>query len=129
MAERGLVLVTRDRLHEGPNARAHESLGHVVQSNGPAHALDEQLISRVDALVEEVVVDVCDGFAVATQPAIERDARIELDAGKLSESDAQLLSERVPPEDQSTVIGVGGSSASSRCSRAARSGSAPSPRC
>ena len=74
----------------------------------PADASGEALISRVDALVDEGVVDEKDGFSLVAQLAIERDARAELNAGHLSESEAVALRERLPPEDQSTVIGVGG---------------------
>ena len=74
----------------------------------PADAMGVDLVARVDGLVDEGVIDDRDGYALATQLAIERDARAELDAGRLPESEAIALRERLPPEDQSTVIGVGG---------------------
>ena len=74
----------------------------------PADASGEALVGRVDALVDEGVVDDKEGVSLVAQLAVERDARAELNAGRLSESEAIALRERLPPEDQSTVIGVGG---------------------
>ncbi len=74
----------------------------------PADASDADLVSRVESLVEEEVIDDADALSLAAELASERRARAELASGTLSEFEAIALRERLPPEDQATVIGVGG---------------------
>lgn len=74
----------------------------------PATALDHELETRMTALVTDEVLKPTEARAIAAELATEWAARAELRAGYLSEQQANALRERLPPEDQSTVIGVPG---------------------
>lgn len=74
----------------------------------PATALDSELESRMTALVADEVLKPTEARALTAELATEWAARSELHSGFLSEREANVLRERLPPEDQSTVIGVPG---------------------
>ncbi len=74
----------------------------------PATALDHELESRMTALVDDDVLEPAQARVLTAELAIEWAARAELERGTLSELEAIALRERLPPEDQSTVIGVQG---------------------
>lgn len=74
----------------------------------PATALDSELESRMTALVDDEVLEPSEAQLLTAQLAIEWAARAELERGNLSDMEAIALRERLPPEDQSTVIGVQG---------------------
>ncbi len=74
----------------------------------PAAALDGELESRMTALVDDGVLEPSQAQLLTAELAIEWAARAELERGNLTEMEAIALRERLPPEDQSTVIGVHG---------------------
>jgi len=74
----------------------------------PAEAPHAELVSRMSTLVDEDIVDSADARALTAQLQIERDLRAELRSGTLSESEAIAIRDRLPEDDQATVIGVRG---------------------
>ncbi|MBV1861723.1 MAG: hypothetical protein KUG77_25105, partial [Nannocystaceae bacterium] len=74
----------------------------------PATAPSAELQSRMTALVDDNVLEPSEARTLTAQLAIEWATRAELKRGSLSEAQANALRERLPPEDQSTVIGVQG---------------------
>ena len=74
----------------------------------PATALDSEIESRMTALVDDGVLEPTEARLLTAELAVEWAARAELQRGNLSEMEAIALRERLPPEDQSTVIGVQG---------------------
>jgi hypothetical protein len=73
-----------------------------------AEASDADLVTRMESLVDEDVIDEAEALGLAAELSFERRARAELASGTLPELEAIALRERLPPEDQATVIGVGG---------------------
>lgn len=74
----------------------------------PATASQAELGARMESLVNDDVLEASEAEYLFTQLAIEWASRAELERGNLSEMEAIALRERLPPEDQSTVIGVQG---------------------
>lgn len=74
----------------------------------PADASEAELASRMESLIEEEAIDEAAAVSLLVELASERRARAELDGGTLSEREANSLRARLPPEDQATVLGLGG---------------------
>lgn len=74
----------------------------------PASATPSEVGERIQALVDDEVLESSDAAMLEFQLARERRLRTELNRGSLSPEATVEARERLPGEDQSTVLGVGG---------------------
>lgn len=74
----------------------------------PADALDEDNARRIEAMVEDEVLERGDARRLAAKLAEENAGHRLLASGSLSDTQAAALRDDLPPADQSTVIGARG---------------------